>query len=218
MLHAKFNTFDTAALRQKLYFDSDSILRENTNVNVSLFNEKTALLFAPLVESTGSKTLRFVFDEQYFFDNTSNPITCLKINFGDGQGNRLVSLNSFISVIYQTGGTKTIRIVSTLQNGDSIVSHTNLYINNPNRNEGSSCYEFTEDFSVSGAPFPYNPYPESFSSLSVGDVRIYYANEDKQLRKPILIVDGFDPLNNRRFDTCVASEETSLLGKIGRWT
>ena len=215
MLHAKFNTFDTAALRQKLYFDSDSILRENTNVNVSLFNEKTVLLFAPLVESTGSKILRFIFDEQYFFDNTSNPITFLKINFGDGQGNKLVAIDSTINVVYPTGGTKTIRIVSFFQNGDSIISHTKLYINNPNRNEGSSCYEFTEDFSVSGAPFPYNPYPESFSSFSVGAVRVYYANEDKQLRKPVLIVDGFDPLNNRRFDTCVATEETSLWEKLG---
>ena len=45
-----------------------------------------------------------------------------------------------------------------------------------------------------------NAYTGGNFSLNKGDVWIYYANSDKQLRKPVLIVDGFDPGNKRRIE------------------
>lgn len=45
-------------------------------------------------------------------------------------------------------------------------------------------------------------------------MRIYYANADRILRKPVLIVDGFDPVNNRRFDTCYEKNGKSLWEKL----
>ena len=71
-LHADFNIFDTAAMRQKLFFDDDSVLWESTSVNVSLFNEITSFMTAPLVESIEGTSAIFSIDPNFFFDNTSN--------------------------------------------------------------------------------------------------------------------------------------------------
>ena len=50
MLHANFNTFDTVAMQQRLYYDADSVLRENISVNISLFDENNTYMVAPLNE------------------------------------------------------------------------------------------------------------------------------------------------------------------------
>jgi len=42
ILHYKFNTLDSLAARQKLYFGVDSVLFENTGIATSLYAEKTA--------------------------------------------------------------------------------------------------------------------------------------------------------------------------------
>jgi len=47
---------------------------------------------------------------------------------------------------------------------------------------------------------PPNPYKGGTFPISWGNVWIYYANADKKLRKPILLIDGFDPDNKRRFE------------------
>lgn len=84
VLHANFNTFDTAAMRQRLYYDADSVLWENTSVNVPLFDENNTYMVAPLVGQSPSSTIRFVIDGHFLFDNTTNPLTSLQIDFGMG--------------------------------------------------------------------------------------------------------------------------------------
>ena len=79
-LHTNFNIFDTAAMRQRLFFDEDSVLWENTSVNVSLFNEITSFMTAPLVESIEATSVIFSIDPNFFFDNTSNPVISMKID------------------------------------------------------------------------------------------------------------------------------------------
>lgn len=86
MLHANFNTFDTVAMRQRLFYNADSVLRENTSVNVSLFDENNTYMVAPLMEQSPSTAIRFVIDGHFLFDNTTNPLTSLRIDFGDGYG------------------------------------------------------------------------------------------------------------------------------------
>lgn len=187
MLHADFNTFDTSALRQKLYFDADSVLWENTAVNISLFSENTAFMMSPLVEYSTSTSIRFIIDQHFFFDNTSNPVTNLRIDFGDGYGERAVALNSVMNILYPSEGIKIIRITSTFQNGSTLITFAELNIsrnNNRTGGSGTSSYAYTEDLTVTSDIHPYNPYIDSVFATAQGDIRIYYANSDMRLRKP----------------------------------
>jgi len=90
VIHARFNTFDTSAIRQKLYFDTDSILREDTSVHIPLFNEDTVFIMAPLAISISSLTVKYVINESFFFDNTQDSVASLLIDFDDGYGYRIV--------------------------------------------------------------------------------------------------------------------------------
>ena len=217
ILHMKFNTFDTAAVRQRLYYDSDSVLWENTSVNVSLFQENNVFMAAPLVEQVFSRTVRFVVDGNYSFDNTTNPITMLKIDFDDGSGEKTITNNTPISVVYLSEGIKNLRITSSFLDGTTVVTYSKIDIkNNIRGGSGTSSHPYTEDLSIEGEILPQYPYTDTDNFVtSQGEMRIYFANADMILRKPVLIVDGFDPLNNRRFDTCYAKGEKSLWDKLG---
>lgn len=221
MLHTRFNTFDTTAIQQRLYYDADSVLRENPLVNVSLFNEDTAFMATPLVEYATSTSIKFIIGRQFLFDNTGNPITILKIDFGDGYGERTVALNEAVNITYLSEGTKFLRITSSFYNGTTVVSYAKLNIDMSNRSNsgnssGTSSHPYTEDLTVSGQIPPTYPYSDGgcFHNSS-GNMRIYYAHSDMILRKPVLIVDGFDPVNNRRFDTCYEQGQKSLWDKFG---
>ena len=73
---------------------------------------------------------------------------------------------------------------------------------------------FYDDFSGSNAIKAKinltNPYDGGHFQKLTGEVRVYYANSDKLLRKPLLIIDGFDPLDERRFDTNLTVGQKSL--------
>lgn len=217
ILHANFNTFDTAAMRQRLYFDADSVLWENTSVNVSLFNENNVYMVSPLVEQIATRTIQFILDGRFFFSNTTNPIVSLMIDFGDGYGERAVTMNTFINITYPSEGTKVLQIKSTFYDGSTVASFAKLKIGRNSRGggPGTSSHPYTEDMTVTSVIRPYNPYTGNYFDTIQGDIRIYYACSDMILRKPVLIVDGFDPVNDRRFDTCYAKGEKSLWDKLG---
>ena len=215
VIHARFNTFDTSAIRQKLYFDADSILREDTSVHIPLFNEDTAFIVAPLAMSMNSLNVKYVINESFFFDNTQNSVSSLLIDFDDGYGYRIVSRNSVVNIVYSSDGYKILKSISVLQNGDSISSCFKLFIGNNTPRENGSSYPYTEDLTIPASiSFP-NPYSGGNFNISNGNVRIYYAHADKKLRKPVLIVDGFDPQNNRHFETTNSGSDMSLWDKLG---
>ena len=217
MLHANFNTFDTSALRQRLYYDADSVLWENTTINVPLFNEHNAFMVAPLVEQTSSLEIQFIIDHRFFFYNTTNPIISLTIDFGDGIGNRVVAMNSSVNVLYPSDGDKIIRVSSTFSDGSTVITYAKLRITRNLRNSnGTSAYPYTEDLSVLGITPPPYPYNDGGNfETAQGSMRIYYANADRILRKPVLIADGFDPENNRRFEENMDDDGKSLWEKLG---
>ena len=216
ILHAKFNTFDTAAMRQRLYFDADSVLWEDISVPVSLFNENITFMMAPLVEHTSSPSVSFFIDHHFHFDNTNNPVTSLTIDFGDGHGKRNVLFDTYVNINYSTNGIKIIRTVASFFNRDTIITYSLLKVGRDLREGRSSHYNYTEDLTVYGQIIPPYPYSDGgHFSYSRGDMRIYYANPDKKLRKPVLIVDGFDPENNRTFEDNTNDDEKSLWDKLG---
>ena len=96
-----------------------------------------------------------------------------------------------------------------------MVSYAKLNIvRNLRSDNGTSSHEYTEDLTVTSVIQPYNPHTNGSFDIAQGDMRILYANPDKKLRKPILILDGFDPDNTRRFDTSYAKGGKSLWKKF----
>lgn len=214
MLHFNFNTFDTIVARQKLYFDNDSVLRENSSDPRSLYKENTLFVASPLIHILTAQSAIFTINSLFYFDNTQDLFRNISIDFDDGLGFRMISLNEDVRVQYSQDGIKTIKFKVSLRNGDSLTAFATLEINTAVSSERSNAYPYTDDFAGNNAinakiALP-NPYIGGEFSKEKGDVRIYYANSDKILRKPILIIDGFDPQNERKFEICTTGGKKSL--------
>lgn len=204
LLHYKFNVIDSTIALQKLYFDEDSVLRENNNITQSLYDENEIFIASPLSKniSRGKKT--FVFSDDFLFDNTGNSIHYLNVDFGDGEGVRIIRPNTIINVIYNTDGEHLISIQAVFENGSSLDSYSSVYCHPP-----KSANSHPKETITVISDIPFMDY-SGFTANGTGSMRIYYANSDKILRKPILILDGFDPANKRKFETNIDIDESSL--------
>ena len=223
ILHYRFNTMDSAVASQKLYFGIDSVLFENTAVTASLYNEDTVLLIVPFKESFYENNLTFRFSSLFQFDNTNNPITHLQVNFDDGNGWQIVGLNSTITVNYPQIYEGVICFIVTYSNGQSDTCYARITIGGPMYAKGDCT---PPAFQTSGGKYNnrmqkdipfighdiYTDYDKK-TDHNTGNVWVYYANTDKILRKPILIVDGFDPGNVRQHEKHTGESVGGVCGK-----
>lgn len=204
LLHCRLNVIDTAVSRQKLYFDSDSILREKVNITQSLYLEKEIFIASPFTEYVYTGKTTFFFSDKFLFDNTNKVISHININFDDGMGVRQIQPNTSIDVNYSRTGEHIVSIQLVFENGQILDSYSFLYCYSPKAKNSHP----QETITVT-ADIPFTDYA-NYSTYGTGCMRVYYANSDKILRKPILILDGFDPKNSRNFETNTEPTEPSL--------
>jgi hypothetical protein len=211
ILHYKFNVIDTLVAKQKLYFGMDSVLWENQAISASLYNEMTVLMITPFKEKLYPDSITFRFSSLFHFDNTNNPITALQVNFDDGNGWQTLGLNSTVRVYYPDGD-YTLCFIATYSNGQSDTCYAQISSSSiqyakddctaPPFQESNWKYidkgDDNSDFIFIG--YPFTDY-DGKTAKDTGNVWVYYANTDKKLRKPILIVDGFDPGNVRQHES-----------------
>lgn len=193
LLHYQYDAINIPVASQKIMYNQDSVLVENPSCTASLYTQKNAFVASPLVKRIQNGTVTFIIDKKFTFDNTTTPISKLQIDFGDGTGVRNVSLNSSITVNYNSEGIKIVHIIATCSNGTKLKAFAKI--------------NYTSQPTTRSIPTPHRPYTDdeisaniSYNGFGKGTIRTYYANPDMILRKPILIVDGFDPENVRLFE------------------
>ncbi|MCL2290437.1 MAG: alpha/beta hydrolase, partial [Bacteroidetes bacterium] len=207
ILHYKFNAIDSAVAYQKLYFDADSVLHENSAITASLYVERTAFVAAPLNKRVDVGTTTFRFNNLFRFDNTGNPIVELFVDFDDGFGIRQIT-DSLIIISYMSYGTKNLRFEALLQNGDTLIAYSTINCWSPDRAnpKNKSGHPYIQKFEGSNAIKSKIILSNLYESGNLnfveakGEMWIYYSQSGNQLRRPILIVDGFDPENDRQFE------------------
>ncbi|MDR2927183.1 MAG: hypothetical protein LBV41_03110, partial [Cytophagaceae bacterium] len=219
MLHYNFNVMDSVVGKAKLIFGSDGTVAENLAVKASMYLQKTAFVAAPLSASVvGAAGITFRFNSSFKFDNTGTQLTLLRVDFGDGQGLRTVSAGTAVLVSYSLSGKKTLRFVATYSNGQTFTAYATIYYDTVLRSAkgNTSGWAYTEEDDITAKIAFTNYYSGQAPSgnYAQGYIRIYYANSDRKLRKPVLIVDGFDPENERQFETHDKGE-ASLWAMLG---
>jgi hypothetical protein len=187
--YQEFNKADLEAGRM-LFNASINKFYENPN-GLMHYSSYSVIAVSPLIQETKVKQCQFKLDEQHFIQAASKEkINYLEINFDDGLGWRKVTWNAIINVNYTSSGTKTLRIKS-FTNKASYSSSAKLVVNDPN---------------LQLAPLPTTSIDitasEAFDGVrATGSIGIWKAcNPTKGINQPVLIVEGFDPLNNRKLD------------------
>ncbi|MDR2979763.1 MAG: T9SS type A sorting domain-containing protein [Bacteroidales bacterium] len=205
LLLYRFNVLDSTTACRKLYFNA-GILYENSTITTSLYAERMAFVAAPLKKSITIGTITYHIPDLFKFNNTGKSITRLKVDFGDGGGLRTITTPA-IPVTYATTGIKTLRFEILLSSGETLTAYAtiNCTLPLPANINRPSYYPYIEKFegnmAIQANIALSNPYDGGTFSKKKGNIWIYYANPDKKLRKPVLIVDGFDPENKRTFES-----------------
>lgn len=151
---------------------------------------KYAFAVAPLKHYLKGNSFIFRLPSNMFYANTGKALSLIGIDFGNGQGYVNINLNYDQTVSYGSGGEKIIRTRFTYTDGTIVYSHSKLYV----------------DYVASVATARYannNIHQETITAIKqyqgipgVGNITVEYAGTDRILDKPLIVVEGFDPLNS----------------------
>ncbi len=187
------NSVDLGLIRleavDSLYYDVPGRFR-------SPFNLQKTFIAGALIDSAKTGILHFKFSPEFNFSNSSRTISTLSVDFGDGSGLQTVSLNSIKNINYQYPGTINIKFVATFSDNTSTTTYSTfrIYQDDNIATKNGSCQN-PETFDI-WSTLSFKGYDEDVATIGKGDVTLYYSltnNCDGIIRKPIIIIDGFDP-------------------------
>jgi len=190
-----FGAIDTAAFQMGKLYEQDGFLYENITINTSLFDSIHTVVASPLSRILTGLNFTFEIDTNYIFSNGDNKIVDLQIDFNDGYGYQQVLLSGqTFNVSYLSAGEKIIGFLISFIDGTIKETFAHVKVIETTRNIITRWSHYPQTDQTIYAKIAY------LSVIGQADVRYYFANADKELRNPILIVDGFDPQDTRQFD------------------
>ena len=182
------------------------------------FLAKDVLVIAPLKEYLRGKSITYNFDSKFLLQDTEKrKIKELTANFDTSKEHEIIKNGEFtstnIKVNYTTDGVKTLTFTARFYDGSSKTTKSTVHVKTspltPGLERLVSDYPFE---GISDYPFFYHGYGIDPAQIR-GEIeyRIFYrlinGTPATNIRKPIIIIDGFDPLDLRK----IIDEDSDLL-------
>ena len=176
-------------------------------------------VIAPAKEHVSGTTMVYKFRNDLYFKNGTKTIKTLIANFGDGINRTIISnyilTNQNVTINYNSSGEKISTFTITYNDNSTSTTFGKIYFDYKsnsnvafsNTSTPSSCTAedpLKQDFQLQ-ADIPFTGYIVDDPTIRAKiDYRIFYAfaHTDKKVRKPIIIIDGFDPGDKRKIEDC----------------
>lgn len=179
------------------------------------FFELQTTVIAPAKDYASGNNLIYKVSGDLYFTNGSKTIKTMIADFGDGVNRTLISNSQLISqnitINYTSSGVKTSKFVLTYNDNTSITTYGKIYFQFQSSSSPllssvgcNNTDPLKQDFQLQ-ADIPFTGYNASDPTIKAKiDYRIFYAynHPDKKIRKPIIIIDGFDPGDKRKIEDC----------------
>lgn len=154
----------------------------------SPYEDKVLFSAIAAKQTAGQLTSYFVIDSsEFIYSNFGEPIQSLQIDYGDGNGFTPITLGIVDTVSYDSAGKKSI-LVRVCFSEDTLQSTFDFYVNNtviPQEQQSADLIWFINaNESYNGSPY------------ANGMAHVFYGCGNTSIRKPIIFIEGFDPLNN----------------------
>lgn len=171
----------------------------------SPYKTKITTIAAALTDSLPAGSIVFILPTYLQLKNTSEVLTNVDITFGDGNPVSTLTPGGSVTVDYTNPGDKIIRYLARFSNGTQQITYSYITVT-PVDVTGTSSPQSPLAPPPSGpcvvtnvrAAIAFQGYDEATATKGEGEVNTYYANcTDPTLRKPVIILDGFDPGNTR---------------------
>ncbi len=193
ILYSTFTHIDTIAVEKGyIIIDGQGNPRPTERLKREGLQEKDVLMTSLLADKREvSQQVSFVLPKELIIGNRANRISHIEVDFGDGQGFRTAHIGIPLDVNYETSGEKVITFKVTTEIGNTFQSNSFIVIRS---DEGWGDFENNVIFQDTiYADIPFAGSNGNFQGM--GLVTYLFNDADMKLRKPVLIVDGFDPGN-----------------------
>ncbi|CCG52270.1 Protein of unknown function precursor [Flavobacterium indicum GPTSA100-9 = DSM 17447] len=189
------------------------------------FIGKKISIMSPLKEFITGSAFQFNFKNNLILNNTTTTIKTLVVDFIDGSSPVTIISNSTIvvptkTVNYTDSGMKSLKFTITYSDNTTLETYGKIYVKYdsdlqtlaPN-NTNSSCYELLKDKGTFTSTLPFQGYTENSPIYGKTEYTIFYGynNTAKQMVKPIIIVDGFDPKDKRKVQDCDCEQDPTCV-------
>lgn len=168
----------------------------------------------PIDKIYSNKNYLLVFGSPTILNNTSVVIDSVILdNLTEGSQKRLSS-GAPQAIQFTLTGSNVLKLTVKLNNGSWYVTHQIITVQDINSSTGGNANRLLSPTGPNCVPtndliesdIPFQGYTETQATTSFADYHIYYHTQsptstdcERVLRKPIIILDGFDPKNGRQY-------------------
>jgi hypothetical protein len=195
---AQFQVCNGAALElvNNRYF-----MKSGYNTYTCFQSKQVPAIAATLTTTVGRGVSTFQLPDWAIFANRTAAVTSVSVNFGEGNPVQTLTVGGgTVQASYWSEGDKTIQYSINLSNGSTETAQSTLRVVGGARvaadfpyNDGIS----QVDSMQIEADIPFQGYDEDRAWKGKGDVLTFSAQGRTQIRKPIIVIDGFDPGDTR---------------------
>lgn len=185
ILNYRYNRIAPDAIKNNLLTWQGERLADVPNREASPYEERRVFAAATLEDKTyQGSNVRFVIGKQFYYSNDDSQLQSLEVDFGDGLGYRAAQMEDVFQISYAAPGEKRIKIRMHYPN-DTLESVA-LF-----------------DVQALSIPLPHETWPlqaHIHNNIPVSGVAyVYKSNRDEPIDRPIIVMDGIDPLNERNW-------------------
>ncbi len=157
--------------------------------------------FSPSSNVSSSTTVVYEFNDQHIFRNQN--YVGVRFDPGDGNGYRSINEDSSVSVTYSSGGIKELKLRLTVSDLNVLEAHSNILVQDPVVTKTDFPSSQLDSFTV------YKTY----NGKNIGaEVKYHSCQSDGEIRKPFIVVEGFEPLKLQVIKDGTLSQEEYLQG------
>ncbi|MGJ8745992.1 hypothetical protein [Polaribacter sp.] len=140
-------------------------------------------------------------------DKSNKRIKVLQVSFEEGRSYNVINngalINKSISPKFKTSGVKKIKFIVTFSDNSKLTTYASFYLKTKAKTALRSLS--TSPIKKIKATKSFRGYDEPSNCggtcYGEGEYKVFYANGNASLKKPFLVVDGFDPNDSRKINT-----------------
>jgi hypothetical protein len=188
--YAKFK--DDALIRNKVSHNNGKFYDV---ANQNPYETKQTFVMSPAIQKYSGLEMQVKIPSAIFYSNTNNQVQSIQIDFGNGNGYVSTPFNQTIGVAYTAEGIKTWKYKLNLTNGTSLYSHSKIKIDKGYTTVayGSQNYQRTTTNNTNVYQSQRITATDSYLGQKASvNLTIDLANGHSQIRKPLIIAEGFD--------------------------
>ncbi|MFK7747586.1 MAG: T9SS type A sorting domain-containing protein [Kordia sp.] len=192
-IYAEYEIINPEAITNNDIILENNIHKVRQEASESVFQQKSALIIAPLsIHKHGLQTT-FYADSTLFNADAETNISQLFIDFDNGNGFQSVNFNTPIPINYNNAGEKQLTFKVQFTSGEERTTTSQLIVHGSIQTENQ---QNPQAITASISP-DLSIYSGATSFAGMGEYQVFLGANNTDIVKPIIVIDGFDPSDTR---------------------